>query len=284
MMNVAKINKLTVIGAGNMAEALLQGIVKNQVIKAENIWVTNRSNEKKLQEIHEKYHVNISYEQEKLLSDAEVVMLAMKPKDVAKAMEQIQPYLTDTTMIISVLAGVSMDNIEALAEKSIPVVRVMPNTSAAIGLSATAVAINEMVTEQQQKLVKTVFDTVGLTVFVKEEQLDAVTGVSGSGPAYIYYLAEAMEKGALEVGLEPAIAKALVQQTLLGAATMLEKSTKTPEQLRKEVTSPGGTTEAGLNVLGERHVNEAIIQCIKAANDQSKQLGKNLTEQLITTK
>lgn len=283
-MDVAKINKLTVIGAGNMAEALIQGIVKNQVIKAENIWVTNRSNEKKLQEMNEKYHVNISYEQEKLLTGAEVVMLAMKPKDIAKAMEQIQPYLTDKTMIISVLAGVSMDSIETLAGKSIPVVRVMPNTSAAIGLSATAVAINEMVTEQQQELVKTVFDTVGLTVFVKEEQLDAVTGVSGSGPAYVYYLAEAMEKGALEVGLEPSIAKALVRQTLLGAANMLENSAKSPEQLREEVTSPGGTTEAGLNVLGERLVNDAIIQCIKAATAQSKMLGKNLSDQFISTK
>lgn len=283
-MNVAEINKLTVIGAGNMAEALIQGIVKNKLIKADHIWVTNRSNEKKLQEIHEKYHVNISYEQDKLLADAEVVMLAMKPKDVAKAMEQIKPYLTDTTIIVSVLAGVSMDSIEALAGKSIPVARVMPNTSAAIGLSATAVAINEMVTEKQQELVKIMFDTVGLTVFVKEEQLDAVTGVSGSGPAYVYYLAESMERGALEVGLEPAIAKALVQQTLLGAANMLEKSAKSPEQLRKEVTSPGGTTEAGLNVLGEHHVNEAVILCIKAATAQSKQLGKNLTDQLITAK
>ncbi len=283
-MNAKEINKLTMIGAGNMAEALLQGMINNQLIQAEKIWVTNRSNEQKLQELKEKYAVNISYDQEKLLAGADVIILAMKPKDVARAMEQIRQYLTKDTLIISVLAGVPMESIETLAGQKLPVVRAMPNTSAAIGLSATGVAVNDIVTDGQKELIKTIFDTVGLTVFVKEEQLDAVTGVSGSGPAYVYYLAEAMEKGAVEIGLDPEIAKALVRQTLLGAANMLEQSGKSPEQLRKEVTSPGGTTEAGLKVLDAHQVNKAFAECIQTATSRSKEMGKDLTNQLITAK
>lgn len=283
-MNAKEINKLTMIGAGNMAEALLQGMINNQLIQAEKIWVTNRSNEQKLQELKEKYAVNISYDQEKLLAGADVIILAMKPKDVARAMEQIRQYLTKDTLIISVLAGVPMESIETLAGQKLPVVRAMPNTSAAIGLSATGVAVNDIVTDGQKELIKTIFDTVGLTVFVKEEQLDAVTGVSGSGPAYVYYLAEAMEKGAVEVGLDPEIAKVLVRQTLLGAANMLEQSGKSPEQLRKEVTSPGGTTEAGLKVLDAHQVNKAFAECIQTATSRSKEMGKDLTNQLITAK
>lgn len=283
-MNAKEINKLTMIGAGNMAEALLQGMINNQLIQAEKIWVTNRSNEQKLQELKEKYAVNISYDQEKLLAGADVIILAMKPKDVARAMEQIRQYLTKDTLIISVLAGVPMESIETLAGQKLPVVRAMPNTSAAIGLSATGVAVNDIVTDGQKELIKTIFDTVGLTVFVKEEQLDAVTGVSGSGPAYVYYLAEAMEKGAVEIGLDPEIAKALVRQTLLGAANMLEQSGKSPEQLRKEVTSPGGTTEAGLKVLDAHQVNKAFAECIQTATSRSKEMGKDLTNQLIKAK
>ena len=115
---------------------------------------------------------------------------------------------------------------------------------------------------------------------LSEEQLDAVTGVSGSGPAYVYYLAEAMINGAEKVGLEPNTARALVRQTLLGAAHMLTETEKSPEQLRREVTSPGGTTEAGLKILQERRTDEAVIECIKAATDRSKQLGNELANQL----
>lgn len=279
-MNEAEIKKLTVIGAGNMAEALIQGITKNQLIKAGNIWVTNRSNQKRLEEMKEKYGANVSYDMADLLSDAEIILLAMKPKDAAGAMEQIKPYLTKETLIVSVLAGVSTKSIELLAGRPLPIARAMPNTSAAIGLSATAVAVNDKVSSGQRQRIKTIFDTVGLTVFVTEEQLDAVTGVSGSGPAYVYYLAEAMINGAEKVGLEPDTARALVRQTLLGAAHMLTETEKSPEQLRREVTSPGGTTEAGLKILQERRTDEAVIECIKAATDRSKQLGNELANQL----
>lgn len=269
-------NKLAIIGAGSMAEALISGIIENKLIAAKKIWVTNRSNKERLNALKERYGVSISYEQKELVGEANLVILAMKPKDVAAAIAQIKDELTDETLIVSLLAGVSTASIEALAEKSLAIVRAMPNTSAAIGQSATALAVNKYVTEQQMKAAQQMFDTVGFTTFVKEEQLDAVTGLSGSGPAYIYYLVEAMEKSAVEIGLDRELAGALIVQTLIGAAGMISKSAKTPEQLRKEVTSPGGTTEAGIQILQAHGVQEAFVQCIKEATAQSKRLGHAL--------
>lgn len=272
--------KISIIGAGSMAEALISGIVENQLIKAEQIWVTNRSNKEKLQKLHEQYGVTTTYNNEKMLENTNIVILAMKPKDVASAIIQIKDYLTEEMLIISLLAGVSMTSIEMLAQKSVSIVRAMPNTSAAIGQSATALAVNPIVSENEKNTAKKMFDTVGLTVFVQEEQLDAVTGLSGSGPAYIYYLIEAMEKSAVEIGLDGELAKELIVQTLIGAAGMVSKSMKPPKQLRKEVTSPGGTTEAGLRILKEHQVQEAFIQCIKEATTQSQRLGLALAKEL----
>lgn len=272
--------KIAMIGAGSMAEALLSGMVRKNIIGKDRIWVTNRSNREKLESIKNTYGVNISYDRKEIVEHADIVILAMKPKDAAEAMEEIRHYLTHRTMIVSLLAGITIDTIERLAGKSIPVVRVMPNTSAAIGQSATAIAFNNQVDEKQKAIVKMMFDTVGLTVFVNEDQLDAVTGLSGSGPAYIYYLIEAMEKSAVEIGLDRSLAKKLIVQTLIGAAGMVAQTNKEPAMLRKDVTSPGGTTEAGLKVLQAKGVQEAFIHCIKEATNQSKRLGYSLTAEI----
>lgn len=266
--------KMAFIGAGSMAEALISGIVENQIISSENIWVTNRQDQDKLTELHNRYGVQTTYDLEEFFQGADIVFLAMKPKDATDGISRIKEYLTKDMLVISVLAGVAIDSIERLAEKSLAVIRAMPNTSAAVGKSATALALNDQVSEEQKKLGRKIFDTVGLTAIVKEEQLDAVTGLSGSGPAYIYYLAEAMERSAADIGLEKDVAKGLIVQTLLGAAEMLSKSPKEPQQLRKEVTSPGGTTEAGIKVLDSYGVQNAFVDCIKEATEQSKRLGK----------
>jgi pyrroline-5-carboxylate reductase len=275
-----KMNKIAIIGAGSMAEAFISGILENGLMDRKNIWVTNHSNEERLSYLRGTYGVETTYDLKALFAGADLVMLAMKPKDAASAIQYIREYLTEQMLIISVLAGVSMGTIEAIAEKPLAIVRSMPNTSATVGKSATAIAANARVSQEQIEKTKRIFETVGLAKFVKEEHLDAVTGLSGSGPAYIYYLIEAMEKSAEEIGLEKQTAKELIVQTLIGAAEMVKKSTKTSTQLRKDVTSPGGTTEAGIRVLEESGVQEAFISCIKAATAQSEKMGKALCKQL----
>ncbi|MDQ0197400.1 pyrroline-5-carboxylate reductase [Neobacillus ginsengisoli] len=273
-------NKIAIVGAGSMAEAFISGIVENDLIDKKNIWVTNNSNAEKLSSLRERYGIKSTYDLNEFFDGADIVVLAMKPKDAASAIHQVRGHLTEQMLLISVLAGVSMNAIETLAKKPLSIVRAMPNTSATVGKSATAVAVNTRVSEDQIKKTKKLFGTVGLTTFVEEEQLDAVTGLSGSGPAYIYYLIEAMENSAVEVGLEKQMAQELIVQTLIGAAEMVKKSTKTSEQLRRDVTSPGGTTEAGIKILEEKGVQEAFIACIKAATAQSKKMGEALCSQL----
>ncbi|UII54741.1 pyrroline-5-carboxylate reductase [Cytobacillus spongiae] len=273
-------NKITFIGAGSMAEAMMAGMVSNSMLESSHIWVTNRTNDTKLKALKDSYRINTTYDLHDLLADAEVVILAMKPKDAAVALKQIKGHLTENMLLVSVLAGISIDTIQALIEKPIAIVRAMPNTSAAVGQSATAMATNEHVTSKQLRMATAIFQTIGQTTIVKEQQLDAVTGLSGSGPAYIYYLVEAMEKSAVEIGLEKEMAKELIVQTLLGAASMLKQSSKEPRQMRREVTSPGGTTEAGIHVLEQHGVQEAFVKCIQEATSQSKRLGMLLTEEI----
>ncbi|MCM3724496.1 pyrroline-5-carboxylate reductase [Neobacillus cucumis] len=272
--------KIAIIGAGSMAEALISGIIENELIDKKHIWVTNHGNKNRLQLLEERYGISSTYELNTLFEGADIVMLAMKPKDADSAVDKIREYLTEDMLIVSVLAGVSMSTIETLARKPLSIARSMPNTSAAVGKSATAIAVNERVTTEQLETIQSLFETVGLAKLVEEEQLDAVTGLSGSGPAYIYYLIEAMENSADEIGLDKQIAQELIVQTLIGAAEMVKNSSKSPEQLRREVTSPGGTTEAGIHVLEEYGVQQAFISCIRAATEQSKKMGKALSSEL----
>ena len=272
--------KLVFVGAGSMAEAMISGIGASGLLPGDQIWVTNKQDTDRLQKLKQKYGIKPTYDLGELFENADAVVLAMKPKDAASAIEEIKNYLSEGMLVISVLAGVAIKAIEAAAGQSLAVARAMPNTSAAIGKSATALAVNAHVSEAQKTVVKGLFNTVGLTTIVEEKQLDAVTGLSGSGPAYIYYLVEAMEISAAEIGLEKQIAKQLIIQTLLGAAEMLTKSDKEPAQLRFEVTSPGGTTEAGINILEQHGVQSAFISCIKEATAQSKRLGHLLGNEL----
>ncbi|RHW42747.1 pyrroline-5-carboxylate reductase [Neobacillus notoginsengisoli] len=270
--------KLSIVGAGSMAEALISGIIANGLINKQNIWVTNRSDRERLSSLQKKYGICATYDKAELFRDADAVILAMKPKDAVAGLAKILPYLPKNTLVISVLAGLAITSIEKMAGRELAVVRAMPNTSAAIGKSATGLAFNSHVTDEQALLAKKLFETVGLAAFVEESQLDAVTGLSGSGPAYIYYLVEAMENSASEIGLESHLAKELIIQTLLGAAEMLRTSDKPSRQLRHEVTSPGGTTEAGIRILENRQVQASLIHCIKEATAQSKRLGRMLSE------
>ncbi|MFJ8245384.1 pyrroline-5-carboxylate reductase [Peribacillus asahii] len=272
--------KITFIGAGSMAEAIISGLVAQQVVDPKNINVTNKSNEARLASLNEKYGVTGTRNIQEAMKEADVVLLAVKPKDMLATMQSIQPYITTEMMLVSVAAGVHTASLEGIAAKEVAVIRAMPNTSATVGQSATAISTNAYTSAEQRQTAITLFETIGSVVVVEEEQLDAVTGLSGSGPAYLYYLVEAMEKSAQDLGLDAGTAKQLIIQTMLGAAEMLKHSSKSPATLRKEVTSPGGTTEAGLKVLQNYEVDQAFIACVEEATAQSKRMGKQISDQL----
>lgn len=266
--------KISFIGAGSMAEAIMAGLIEKNICHGKDIFVTNREDRTKLEELERRYGVHATYQMEELTKDADMVIFAVKPKDAESALEKIRPFINENTFFISVMAGISLAFLKEKLQVNCAVARAMPNTSASVGKSATALSFNQWVSKKQEDLAVTVFSSVGMTTVVEESKLDAITALSGSGPAYIYYIVEAMEQSAQEIGLDPETAKELILQTLAGAAEMLSTSDQEASELRKAVTSPGGTTEAGIQVLQSKKVEEAFIECIKAAAAQSKKLGQ----------
>jgi pyrroline-5-carboxylate reductase len=268
------VTKLAFVGAGSMAEAIIAGVLANGFLTSDQIYVTNKNNLTRLERLCSQYQVNCSSDKREVLEGADIVVLSMKPKDIKEALQSIKPYLNTKQLIVSVLAGISSDYIAKELGVTVPIVRAMPNTSAAIGFSATALAKGEFATDAHFKNAQKLFQTIGTATLVEEEDLHAVTGLSGSGPAYIYYLVEAMENAAIEAGLKQEVSKELIIQTLVGAAEMLKTSKDEPAVLRQKVTSPGGTTQAGLETLEKYKYQEALIECIKNAKNRSIELGK----------
>lgn len=273
-------NTIAFIGAGSMAEAVIAGIVEQQVLPAQQVFVTNKSDYARLEELQKRYGVALLDPEREALRQADLVVLATKPKDIHQAMADIRPYLKEQAAILSVIAGVSIQTIEeGLGER--PIARCMPNTSATIGKSATGVALNAATSEEMRQHILNLLASIGIVKEVKEDDLHAVTALSGSGPAYVYYLAEALEAAAIQKGLSKEISRDLIIQTLEGAAAMLRKTGTEPAELRKHVTSPNGTTEAGLKALERRFFKEAIEECIHCAENRSRELGTTTEQQPI---
>ncbi|WP_078379923.1 pyrroline-5-carboxylate reductase [Sutcliffiella halmapala] len=272
--------KISFIGAGSMAEAIIAGLIKQGICESKSITVTNKQDKNRLDRLKVRYGVSVNDNKEKAIKDADVIFLAMKPKDAKEGILSIAPFIKKDQLVVSVLAGISSTVIETLFQQELRIIRSMPNTSAAIGLSATAIAKGKYATNKDLHLVQALFTAIGLCTVVEEEQLHAVTGVSGSGPAYIYFIAEAMEKAALAQGLDIEVAKKLVSQTLIGAAHMLQETEKDAEVLRAEVTSPGGTTQRGISLLNDLKVTEAFESCIDGATKRSREMGEEIAEKL----
>src|SRR5690625_910161 len=267
--------KIAFIGAGSMAEAIIAGIIHKKLVTSEQIYVTNKSDIDRLKKLKQTYDVITDINKERVINGANIVILSMKPQDVEEAAADIKQFLTDDQLIISVIAGVSTERIKQLLEIDVPIIRAMPNTSASIGLSGTAISSSSLATTNHIEIAKQLFDTIGLTVVVAEKDMHIVTAISGSGPAYIYYLVEAMEEAAVAAGFEQTIAHDLIVQMIKGAGEMLKRSNKSAKQLREEITSPQGTTEAGLKTLSEYNFQEALQACINSARERSVELGKN---------
>ncbi|MBE1553852.1 pyrroline-5-carboxylate reductase [Sporosarcina limicola] len=264
--------KVVFVGAGSMAEAIIAGIVERGALEPQNVFVMNKSDDERLTSLQTKYGVSIVCAQKEALKNANLVIFATKPKDVHHAMTDIMPYINEKAAVLSVIAGVSIQTFEnGLGTR--PIARSMPNTSATIGKSASGVAWNQSVDTTMKKFILGLLESIGIVKEVEEDDLHAVTALSGSGPAYVYYMVEALEEAAIDKGLTKDVARELIIQTLEGAAAMLKHTKIEPAELRKNVTSPGGTTEAGLKALETGLFKEAIAECIGKAEARSRELG-----------
>jgi pyrroline-5-carboxylate reductase len=259
--------KLVLIGGGKMGEALLTGLVRAEWAAADELAVVEAL-EARRKELADRFAgVRVTDE----VPAAEGAVIVVKPNDVEAACRAAAA--GGAKRVLSVAAGVPLAKLEAWLGEGVPAVRAMPNTPALVGAGAAAIAGGTAATDDDLAWAESILAAVGTVVRVPEPLLDAVTGLSGSGPAYVLLVAEALIEAGVLVGLPRPTAAALAAQTLLGTAKLLAESAEGPEALRAAVTSPGGTTAAGLRVLEDRAVRAAFLEAVAAATERSKQLG-----------
>jgi pyrroline-5-carboxylate reductase len=265
---------ITFIGAGSMAEAMISGFIKKAGISPDRITAVNHSNAKRRIELIDKYDISTMSMNQLSIRNTDVIILAVKPKQAEEVLQQIKPLLTEQHVILSVLAGISTPFIESVLEKEIPVIRVMPNTSSMIGESITGISAGRFAENTHLDLAQELSKAIGQVKIIPEEHMDVFTGMAGSGPAYFYYLLEHMEKIAVENGLDQELARDIAAQTLYGASKMVLETNDSPAELRRKVTSPNGTTAAGLQALDQNGGGKAIESAVSSAAKRSKALRK----------
>ncbi|WP_191566323.1 pyrroline-5-carboxylate reductase [Metabacillus idriensis] len=271
------------LGAGSMAESMISGIVQVGIIPAENIYVTNRSNQLRLEELNHVYGVNAVHQNALPYEEIDLFILAMKPQGAADALKALKNKVRADQVVISVLAGISTTFMEEHSNIDQQVVRVMPNTSSMIQESATALSPGRHTAVDNVLAVKELLSCMGKVFLIGENQMDIFTGIAGSGPAYIYYLMEHMERAGVERGMDEAMVRDIVAQTILGAAKMIMANDEAPASLREKVTSPNGTTASGLDALQKHNGGRAISQAIHHAAKRSKELNEEMAGALVTS-
>lgn len=261
---------IAIIGAGVMGETVMAGLLDAGTSAAEIVVAERR--QERVDELHETYGVRCASLLD-AVTNASIVFLVVKPQDVAGVLEEMSPAVAADALVISLAAGITTTFIESKLADGIAVARVMPNTPALLKQGMSAVSAGSSCTQEHLNRAETLLSTIGRVVIVPESQQDAVTAISGSGPAYIFYVAEAMYDAGLSLGVEPEVTMELVLQTIFGAATMLRETGVLPEVLRQRVSSPNGTTVAAINTLDEHKVREAFAAAMLAAKTRSIELG-----------
>ncbi|HAU36862.1 MAG TPA: pyrroline-5-carboxylate reductase [Phycisphaerales bacterium] len=264
--------ELGVIGAGNMAEALLRGVIGGNVLHHGSIVVADPVLERR-RLLLDALHIAV-VEDNAVPAACPRVLLAVKPQVLGRVLEHIAPVVRPDAMVISIAAGVPTRRIDAALGGRGRILRVMPNTPMLVGAGAAAVAPGPRATDDDLRWVERLFAACGSTCVVAESAIDAVTAVSGSGPAYFFYLIEAMIAAAVAEGLESDQAARLAAQTCAGAARLLAETGERPEVLRARVTSPGGTTQRAVETLDAAGVKDALIRAVRAAAARSRELGQ----------
>jgi pyrroline-5-carboxylate reductase len=264
--------KIGIIGGGKMGSALIGGIISQNLIPADHITVSDALVER-LQELKKQYGINITSNNNEALTASDMIILAVKPQNMAEVLEGMSASFHQKQLIISIAAGIPTKFIEGYLGKGAHVVRVMPNTPALIGEGAAALAGGTDATKEDLDMAREIFESVGITVSVKEDLMDAVTGLSGSGPAYVFLIMEALADGGVNLGLSKDVALKLSAQTIMGAAKLFLTGNKHPAELKDMVTSPGGTTIAGLKALEEGKLRATLMAAVEAAALRSRDLG-----------
>jgi len=263
-----------VVGCGKMGSALTMGAIQAGVFAPAEVRAYDPSPQAIASLAPE---ITVVASLQELIAQVEVILLCVKPQDVIEVLKEVKEKNehSEKLLILSIAAGVSLDTMEGIVDGTARIIRTMPNTPALVGKGAAAYSPGALATEQDRAFAHRLLSSVGIACEVKESLLDAVTGTSGSGPAYIYTLIEALADGALLQGIPRDQALQLATQTVLGAATMVSETGEHPAILRDRVTSPGGTTIAGLAALEKGAFRSSIIKAVEAATKRSQELGKN---------
>ncbi|MCJ7615272.1 MAG: pyrroline-5-carboxylate reductase [Desulfobacterales bacterium] len=283
---MSKINKkIGFIGSGNMGEAFVSALIQTGIFSSSMIYASDIS-EKRLDILNRTYGISVIKDNFKLFSECEIVILAVKPQHIYQVLSQISEHedyqIPNRKIVISIAAGIPLRKIEDLlyntldneSRERLPIIRVMPNTPALVLAGMSGMSPNKYAKAEDVETIKIILRAIGKVIEFKEQDLDAVTALSGSGPAYVFYIAEAMIDGGIKVGLEPDKAAVLTFTTIQGALKLMEESNESPEILRQKVTSPGGTTEAAFKILDKNRVKQNIIEAIEAAKRRSKELSR----------
>ena len=262
--------KLGFLGAGNMAEAIAAAAESKSVLTPQDMIASDPSDARR--DVFAAMGIAVTTDNAEVVSLSEQIMLAVKPQVMPEAAADLASGINDEQVVISIMAGIGTAKLASAVGKAIRVVRVMPNTPMMVGSGMAGIALGDDAQEGDDELAMQVFQAGGEAVRVDEALIDAITAVSGSGPAYLFYLAEAMTEAAAKLGLAEH-ASLLVQQTIIGAAKLLCQSTDTPAELRRKVTSKGGTTEAAIKHMETNGARQAIVEAIEAAQKRAVELG-----------
>ncbi len=260
------------IGVGNMGQAILKRVIQQEILDPKQAIICDQVPEK-VAAVHAELGVPFAANLVSLMEQTDVLLYAAKPQNVPEILPQISEKIQDHQWLISIAAGVKTRTLESFLPEGTPVVRIMPNIAALVGCAASAISPGQYADETHVDIARVVFGTVGETLILEEKLLDAVTGLSGSGPAFIFLVMEALADAGVQMGLSHADATLLAQQTTLGAAQMAMETGEHVAVLRNRVTSPAGTTAAGLYALETNGIRSALIEAVKAATERATELG-----------
>jgi len=263
---------VALVGAGFMGASLIRGLVNSKTISPQRISAFD-ANHETLKVLSGQLGVRAAMDNKEAVKNADVVILAVKPQIVADVAKSFSEEIDGEKLVISIAAGVTIKSLDAMFPPGARIIRAMPNMPAMVGEAATAICAGGAVEKDDIEIARQIFDAVGKTVIVDESAMDAVTGLSGSGPAFVFTFLEALTEAGLSCGLGREVAEVLAGQTLYGAAKLARDTGASPASLRERITSPGGTTVAGLASLKSDRFNSAVANAIKAATERSKELG-----------